>query len=126
MALEPRVPAATEEESPELRDMTRRLWVSAALSLPLVVLETGDMVTGGLVSRLVSPSTRTLVELALASPVCTWGAWPFYVRAVQSLRNRSLNMFTLIGLGVFVAYAYSLVAALLPGIFPASFRQDGE
>ena len=126
MALEPRVPTAREEESPELREMSRRLWVSAALSLPLVLLETGDMMTGGLVSRLVPAPTRTLVELALASPVCTWGAWPFYVRAVQSLRNRSLNMFTLIGLGVFVAYAYSLVAALLPGIFPASFRQDGE
>jgi Cu+-exporting ATPase len=68
--------------------------------------------------------TRTLIELALATPVCLWAAWPFYVRAVLSVKNRSLNMFTLIGLGVFVAYTYSLVAALLPAIFPPSFRDE--
>jgi Cu+-exporting ATPase len=70
--------------------------------------------------------TRTLLELALATPVCLWSAWPFYVRFVQSIKNRSLNMFTLIGLGVSVAYVYSVIAALVPSIFPASFREEGE
>ncbi len=128
MALEPKTAVATEEEeSPELSNMRRRFWFSAALAVPLIVLAMGDVVTGGLVSRLVSPQTRTFVELALATLVCTWAALPFYVRAVQSVRNRSLNMFTLVGLGVFVAYAYSLIATLLPGFFPASFRgKDGE
>ncbi|MBI4510851.1 MAG: heavy metal translocating P-type ATPase [Deltaproteobacteria bacterium] len=126
MALEPRAPlAAPEEESPELRDMKRRFWCSAALAVPLVLLESGDLFTGGLVSRLLSMQARTLVELILATPVCVWAAWPFYVRAVLSVKNRSLNMFTLIGLGVFVAYTYSVVAALLPGMFPASFRGEG-
>jgi Cu+-exporting ATPase len=128
MALEPTTAATTEEEeNPELSNMRRRFWFSAVLSLPLVILAMGDVVTGGLVSRLVSPQTKIFVELALATLVCTWAAWPFYVRAVQSVRNRSLNMFTLVGLGVFVAYAYSLFATLLPGVFTASFRgEDGE
>jgi hypothetical protein len=100
MALEPTTAATTEEEeNPELSNMRRRFWFSAALSLPLVILAMGDVVTGGLVSRLVSPQTKIFVELALATLVCTWAAWPFYVRAVQSVRNRSLNMFTLVGLG---------------------------
>jgi Cu+-exporting ATPase len=73
-------------------------------------------------ASLMSEQTRVFLELGLATPVCVWAAWPFFVRAVQSVKNRSLNMFTVIGLGVFVAYTHSLVAALLPGIFPASFR----
>ena len=122
MALERRtVTAAAEEDNPELRDMTRRLWFAAAFTIPLFVLAMGEMFPGGGMSR-----TRMLVELALATPVCVWAAWPFYVRAVQSLANHSLNMFTLIGLGVSVAYGYSVVAALAPGIFPASFREHGE
>ena len=126
MALEPRVALTAEEEAnPELRDMTRRFWFAAALALPLVLLESGDLLTGGLVSRLIPARTRTLAELVLASPVCLWAAWPFYVRAVQSVKQKSLNMFTLIGLGVFVAYTYSLVAALVPSLFPASFRTEG-
>jgi cation transport ATPase len=123
-ALEPKA-ATAEEENPERRDMSRRFWFAAALTAPLVFLAMGDLLTGGTVSRLLSMRTRTLVELVVATPVCTWAAWPFYVRAVLSVKNRSLNMFTLIGLGVFVAYAYSVVAALLPGIFPASFRDEG-
>src|SRR5438094_5496443 len=76
--------------------------------------------------RHVSPNLECL-ELVLASPVCLWAAWPFYVRAMQSVKNRSLNMFTLIGLGVSVAYVYSVIAAVMPGIFPASFRaESGE
>ncbi len=125
MALEPRAPAAGEEENSELRDMTRRFWFAAALTLPLLLLTMGDAVGLHWVSRLFSSRTRTLLELALATPVCVWAAWPFYTRAVLSVKNRSLNMFTLIGLGVFVAYGYSLVAALLPDLFPASFR-DAE
>jgi Cu+-exporting ATPase len=125
MALEPRtVSATTDEENPELVDMRRRFWVSAALTVPILVLSMGDVMTGGLVSRLVPMHTAIFVELVLATPVCVWAAWPFYVRAVDSVKNRSLNMFTLIGLGVFVSFAYSVVAALAPGIFPDAFRMD--
>jgi Cu+-exporting ATPase len=125
MALEPRTPAPEGEESQELRDMRRRFRFSVALALPLVLLAMGDMLAGGLASRFFSMRTRTFFELALATPVCVWAAWPFYVRAIQSVRNKSLNMFTLIGLGVSVAYVYSVVATLLPGIYPASFRGEG-
>ena len=127
MALERRtVTAAAEEDNPELRDMTRRLWFAAAFTIPLFVLAMGEMFPGGVIATGMSMRTRMLLELALATPVCVWAAWPFYVRAVQSLANHSLNMFTLIGLGVSVAYGYSVVAALAPGIFPASFREHGE
>ena len=127
MALEPRTAAAGEaEENPELHDMTRRLWLAAGFTLPLVVIAMAHMLPWHVFSHLFSTRTRVLIELALATPVCLWSAWPFYVRFVNSLRNKSLNMFTLIGLGVSVAYAYSLVAAVLPGIFPASFREHGE
>jgi Cu+-exporting ATPase len=126
MALERRtVASADEEENPELQDMTRRFWVAAALSAPLLVLAMGDMLAAGWFSGH-SSRARVMAELALATPVCVWAAWPFYVRAVQSLVNRSLNMFTLIALGVSAAYLFSLVAALAPGIFPSSFRDHGE
>jgi Cu+-exporting ATPase len=125
MALEPRT-AAEGEEGQELRDMKRRFWFAAALTVPLVLLEMGDLLPGQPMSRLLSMRARTMLELLLATPVCVWAAWPFYVRAIQSVKNKSLNMFTLIGLGVSVAYAYSVVAALLPGVFPASFREGGE
>jgi len=128
MALEPLAPVGAEAgDDAELRDMTRRFWVSAALSAPLLVLAMGDMLPGRPVSAQLPGSARALLELALATPVCLWAAWPFYVRAVASVRSRSLNMFTLIGLGVGVAYAYSTVAALLPGAFPPAFRDaSGE
>jgi len=125
MALEPRTSTAEEERSPELEDMTRRFWAAVVFTVPLVLIAMGDLVPGAPVSRLLSLSLRVWIELFLATPVCLWAAWPFYVRAVQSIRNRSLNMFTLIGLGVSVAYIYSLIAALLPGTFPAGFR-DAE
>jgi Cu+-exporting ATPase len=127
MALEPRtIDTEQAEQNPELTDMSRRFWFAAALTVPLVIIAMGDMLPGRPVSQLFSMRTRTLIELALATPVCLWSAWPFYVRAVQSVKNRSLNMFTLIGLGVSVAYVYSLIAALFPDIFPASFREHGE
>ncbi len=124
MALEPRSPGGTEEETGELRDMTRRFWFASALTVPLVLAVMSDMLPGQPISSLLSPRLRSLLELIIASPVCLWAAWPFYVRAVQSVKNRSLNMFTLIGLGVSVAYVYSVIAAVMPGIFPASFRAE--
>jgi Cu+-exporting ATPase len=127
MSLEPQAGAAVEEESHELIDMRRRFWVSAAFTAPLFAVAMGDMLPGHPISSLFSWRVRVLLELALATPVCLWAAWPFYVRAIQSLVHRSLNMFTLIGLGVSVAYGYSVVAALLPDLFPASFRHgSGE
>ncbi|MEN9580110.1 MAG: SilP [Pseudomonadota bacterium] len=126
MALEPKAGSGSQnEENHELRDMKRRFWFSAVVTVPLVFLSMGDMLPGQPISHLLSTRVRGMLELLLATPVCTWAAWPFYVRAVQSVKNMSLNMFTLIGLGVSVAYLYSVVAALLPGIFPASFRGEG-
>ena len=127
MRLEPRVVSLEEQPDPELRSISRRFWFSVGLTAPLLLAVMSDMLPGHPISSLISPRARVLLELALASPVCIWGAWPFYVRAVQSVKNRSLNMFTLIGLGVSVAYAYSTIAALVPGLFPSSFRgQSGE
>lgn len=127
MALEPRTVTAAgeDEDNPELRDMTRRFWFAAVLSAPLVVIVMLDMLPSRPISSLLSGRTRAFVELALATPVCLWSAWPFYLRAVRSLRNKSLNMFTLIGLGVSVAYLYSVIATLLPDVFPQSFRGHG-
>jgi Cu+-exporting ATPase len=126
MALEPRnVTVDDDSANPELADMTRRFWLAAAFTIPLFIVAMGDLLPGEPISRVLSPRARTLLELALATPVCLWSAWPFYVRFAQSLRNKSLNMFTLIGLGVSVAYGYSVIAALAPGIFPESFRGTG-
>src|SRR5690606_29007949 len=113
MALEPRtLDISAEDENPELKDMSRRFWFAAVLTVPLVIIAMGDLLPGRPISQLFSMRIRTFIELALATPVCLWSGWPFYVRAVQSVRNKSLNMFTLIGLGVSMAYVYSLVAAL--------------
>ena len=126
MALEPRdVTLDDETANPELADMTRRFWLAAAFTLPLVAVAMGDLLPGDPISRMLSPRARTLLELGLATPVCLWSAWPFYLRFVQSLRNKSLNMWTLIGLGVGVAYGYSVIAALAPQVFPTSFRGPG-
>src|SRR5579872_3878140 len=122
MALEPRVTSAEEEENPELTSMTRRFWVSVVLTIPVLLAAMGAYLPGAPLERLISPRTLTWVELILATPVVLWGGWPFFVRGWQSIINRSLNMFTLIGLGVGVAYLYSVVAALAPEIFPSSFR----
>jgi Cu+-exporting ATPase len=127
MALEPRtVTAATDEANPELRDMSRRFWIAAILSAPLLLVVMADMLPGRPLASWLSMRSRPYIELAIATPVCVWAAWPFYVRAVQSVINRSLNMFTLIGLGVSVAYVYSVVAAVFPNMFPESFRENGE
>jgi Cu+-exporting ATPase len=121
MALEPRI-ATVEQDNPELRDMSRRFWFAVGLTVPLLILAMGDMLPGQPVSALMSGRTRVIAELLLATPICLWSAWPFYERAFYSVINRSLNMFTLIGLGVSVAYEFSVVAALFPQLFPASFR----
>ena len=121
MALEPMTVTLEEEENPELLDMTRRFWVSVALAVPLVILAMGGFV-GLSFDWLATPRTLSWLELVLATPVVLWGGWPFFVRGWQSIVNRSLNMFTLIALGTGVAYCYSVVATVAPGIFPASFR----
>jgi Cu+-exporting ATPase len=123
MALEPRT-ITLDQDNPELREMTLRLSVSAALTLPLVVLTMGHMITGHDLLPL-SGRARGFLELALASPVVLWGGWPFFVRGWASVISRHLNMFTLIALGVAVAYAYSAMAALVPGVVPAAFREGG-
>jgi Cu+-exporting ATPase len=127
MALEARTVSGDEEENPELADMRRRFWGSAALAVPLFLVAMADVLPGRPLENLASPRTLGWVELALGTPVVLWGGWPFFVRGWQSIQYRSLNMFTLIGLGTGVAYLYSIVAALFPEIFPASFRgESGE
>ena len=126
MALEPRTITVAEEKNPELVDMTRRFWVCATLTVPVLLVAMADLVPS--ISRLMqwaSPRTWQWFELILATPVVLWGGWPFFVRGWRSIVNRSLNMFTLIGLGVGVAYSFSVAGALFPEIFPASFRGEG-
>ncbi len=124
MALEPRTITTEETENPELTDMRRRFRVALALTIPLLPVAMFPGVPG---LRELSPRAHVWAELLLATPVCLWAGWPFFARAVRSVVNRSLNMFTLIGLGVAVAYTYSVVAALFPGLFPAAFRDaDGR
>jgi Cu+-exporting ATPase len=121
MALEPRT-ATVEDDNSELIDMKRRFWVSAALALPLLLLSMSEVIPGDPVRNAIGPQNVNWLSLVIATPVVLWGGWPFFVRAWYSLVNRSPNMFTLIGLGVAVAFVYSLIATLLPQIFPASFR----
>jgi Cu+-exporting ATPase len=122
MALEPRTVSLTEEKNPELKQMSRRFWVCVVLSIPLLLIGMSELIPGARIDELMPMAIRGWIELALATPVVLWGAWPFFVRAWQSLVNRSLNMFTLIGVGVGVAYLFSVIAKLAPGIFPLSFR----
>src|ERR1700692_533552 len=129
MALEPRT-VTVEEDNPELRDMTRRFWISLALTAPLLVVAMGSMIAPHLfmASSTGSPLERILpwLEFLLASPVVLWCGLPFFQRGWASIRNRSTNMFTLIAMGTGVAYLYSVVATLFPQIFPASFRTMGN
>jgi Cu+-exporting ATPase len=124
MALEAIAPSAAEESNPELIEMTRRFWVCAALSVPLLLLAMADMLPGKPFGRWISPSLAAWLEFLLATPVVLWGGWPFFVRGWASLRNRSPNMFTLISLGVGVAYAFSVAAVAVPGAFPDAFRGE--
>ncbi len=126
MALEPMTVDA-EEDNSELRDMSRRFWIGAVLALPVFVIAMLlDMLPGSLPAS-ISTQTWYWVEFLLATPVVVWGGWPFFVRAVMSVKTMNLNMFTLIGLGVSVAWLYSVIALLLPGIFPDTMRHaDGS
>ncbi len=127
MALEPAGGVVGEEDTSELDDMTRRFWLSAALTLPLFAYAMVEMLPGHPLDGVLPGGWAQWLQLALAAPVVLWGGWPFFVRAAQSIRTRNLNMFTLIGLGVAVAFLYSLIATLAPGIFPAAFRgADGS
>lgn len=123
MALEPRSVAQAEEENPELREMTLRFWISLALTAPLLAIAMGDMLPGMPVHRLLTTRWQSWLELLLATPVVLWGGAPFFQRGWRSILNRSLNMFTLIAMGTGAAYGFSLIAAILPGIFPAAFRE---
>ena len=122
MALEPLTVSLEEEENHELKDMTRRFWIAVVLSIPVFALGMSDLIPGEPLQQLVPMSLLQWVQLVLATPVVLWAGWPFFVRAWQSIVNRSLNMFTLIGLGVGVGYLFSVIAVILPGVFPASFR----
>ena len=124
MALEPVLATADTGRSPELADMTRRFRVALALSVPVVLLEMGAHLVPAL-GRVLSPSTSTWAQLVLATPVVLWAGWPFFTRGWVSVRTRKLNMFTLIAMGTGVAWLYSVIATLAPGVFPDSFRMDG-
>jgi Cu+-exporting ATPase len=123
MALEPEIATAEAGPNPELADMTRRFWIGLVLTLPVLSLEMGGHLTD--LHMLLGKTLSNWIQFALATPVVLWAGWPFFVRGYQSLLTRNLNMFTLIAMGVGVAYAYSVVAVLLPALFPAAFR-DAE
>jgi P-type Cu+ transporter len=121
MALEPEMPAAYTGLNPELADMTRRFWIGLALALPVMALE----MSGHFGAHWFSPAVSNWIQFAFATPVVLWAGWPFFVRGAQSLVTRNLNMFTLIAMGTGVAFGYSVVATVAPGIFPPEFRGHG-
>jgi P-type Cu+ transporter len=124
MALEPELASLDAPPNPELADMTRRFWIGGALSLPVIVLEMGGHLIGG--HGWADQTLSNWIQLAFATPVVLWAGWPFFVRGWQSLLTRNLNMFTLIAMGTGVAYLYSVIGTVAPGIFPATFRgHDG-
>jgi P-type Cu+ transporter len=125
MALEPRTVGAMEGPDPELVDMTRRFWIGLVLTLPLLAFVMGDMLPGQPLRRLIPGRFSAWLQLVLATPVVLWAGWPFFERGWTSVVNRNLNMFTLIALGTGMAYVYSVVGALAPDLFPASFRTHG-
>jgi P-type Cu+ transporter len=122
MALEPRTVSLEEEANPELIDMTRRFWISLLLTASLLLLAMSEMLPGQPVQHALSARLLTWVQLVFATPVVLWGGWPFLTRGWASIVNRSMNMFTLIAIGTGTAYLYSVIATLVPDIFPASFR----
>jgi len=125
MTLEPRT-VALEEDAAELRDMTRRFWFSTVLAIPILFSAMGAEFWPDLFAEFISPRNRQWLEMVLATPVVLWGGWPFFVRGWRSVLTCNLNMFTLIGLGVSVAWGYSIVAAFMPGVFPpAVFNEMG-
>ena len=125
MALEPRTVSLEDTANPELDDMTRRFWISVALTAPLLVVAMGDMLPGRPIERVLGGTLAGWLQLVLATPVVVWAGWPFLVRGVQSVATRNPNMFTLISLGVSMAYAESVLATVAPHAFPAAFRMHG-
>ncbi|HSI47957.1 MAG TPA: copper-translocating P-type ATPase [Ideonella sp.] len=123
MSLEPVLAAPEPGQSPELKDMTRRLWLGTALTVPVFVLEMGGHLMN--LNPLLSQPSSNWIQLLLGTPVVLWAGWPFFVRAAASLKHRSLNMFTLIALGTGAAWLYSLIGTIAPQLFPASLRMDG-
>jgi Cu+-exporting ATPase len=122
MELEPRgVATAEDESSPELKSMTRRFWVSLLLTIPVLTIAMSDMIPGLSAREFLPAAVVNWVQFALATPVVLWGGWPFFARGWRSIVNRSLNMFTLIGLGTGAAYAFSLVSTIFPEILPEAF-----
>ena len=125
MALEPLVVSAESGPNHELIDMTRRFWIGLALALPVFALEMGGHVTG--LTMWLGQQLTNWIQLALATPVVLWAGWPFFVRGYESLKTRNLNMFTLIAMGTGIAWTYSIIATLMPGLFPPAFQQaDGS
>jgi Cu+-exporting ATPase len=124
MALEPKVVTAGDEENRELTLMTRRFWVCVILTLPVFLIAMSEMIPGQPLQKMVSPKVLLWVQFILTVPVVLWGAWPFYVRGWHSIINRKLNMFTLVSLGVGVAFIYSVVATSAPHLFPESMRME--
>lgn len=120
MALEPVLATAEQGESPELRDMTRRFWIGTALSVPVFALEMGGHLAN--LNHLLGQQLSNWIQLLLGTPVVLWAGWPFFVRAVASVKNRSLNMFSLIALGTGAAWLYSIVGTVAPQLFPAELR----
>jgi len=125
MALEPLAPEAESPANPELADMSRRFWVSLILAAPVAFIGMSDLIPGQPLQHHVAPAVLKWIQFVLATPVVLWGGWPFFVRAARSVVRFSLNMFTLIGLGTGIAYAYSVAATLAPQVFPASFAGHG-
>ena len=125
MALEPRAVTLEEPSNPELTDMTRRFWIGATLGFPVFALAMGEMLFGDRLVEAVPRNVSNLIQLVFATPVVLWAGCPFFQRAWASFRNRSPNMFTLIGLGVGSAYVYSVAATLAPQLFPDGFRMEG-
>src|SRR5215207_1016981 len=123
MALEPEVASLDAPPNPELADMTRRFWIGLVLALPAVVLEMGAHIVGA--HSWIDQTLSNWIQFAFATPVVLWAGWPFFVRGWQSLLTRNLNMFTLIAMGTGVAYAYSAIGTVAPGIFPTTFRGHG-
>src|SRR5205809_1407159 len=121
MALEPEMPSVEEERNPELETFTRRFWWTLPLSIVGVVIAMGG-------HRWVpmSPDAMSWLELALATPVVLWAGWPFFLRCIDSIRHRSPNMWTLIGIGVAAAFVYSILGTVVPGLFPEQFREAGR
>jgi Cu+-exporting ATPase len=126
MALEPLNAAEATGENAELKDMTRRFWIGTTLALPVVVLEMGGHLPALKLHHLLSMRASQWIQFVLATPIILWAGWPFFARAAASVRHRSLNMFSLIALGIGAAFLYSLAALLLPGAFPAALRADGD